>query len=290
MNLVLDAIANLHESISTVFDCRGDEPCEMVGSLGETWDQTGWSLEITAVYQNKLQEQQRSCEADKVIVVSEVMADVLCERCGVDRAKITVQPCLVDLSVFPAPDKTTARGLLGIDDRFVVCYLGSLAWYQLPDQGIRLFKLLKKHLPLALFLGITTDPDRLNGMLRESGIEATDFKVISVPSQDVAKYLPAANLGLLLRENNPVNAVASPVKFAEYLACGLPVLITPGVGDYAEVVERKRIGGVVDIVADDDVLFTVLGQILQQITTDSETSDRARRYLVENLSFAPILG
>jgi glycosyltransferase involved in cell wall biosynthesis len=50
------------------------------------------------------------------------------------------------------------------------------------------------------------------------------------------------DLGLLLRDAHPVNRVASPVKFAEYLACGVPVLISPGVGDCPRIVERERVG------------------------------------------------
>jgi hypothetical protein len=42
----------------------------------------------------------------------------------------------------------------------------------------------------------------------------------SVTREDVPRLLPAADLGLLLRKSDAVNAVASPVKFGEYLACG----------------------------------------------------------------------
>jgi glycosyltransferase involved in cell wall biosynthesis len=58
----------------------------------------------------------------------------------------------------------------------------------------------------------------------------------------VPEYLAAGDLGLLLRDPHPVNRVASPVKFAEYLAAGLPVLVSPGVGDAAAIVERERVG------------------------------------------------
>lgn len=54
---------------------------------------------------------------------------------------------------------------------------------------------------------------------------------------DVPKYLLAADYGLLLREETVTNKVASPVKFAEYIACGLKVIISNHLGDYSQFVE-----------------------------------------------------
>jgi glycosyltransferase involved in cell wall biosynthesis len=286
-SLVLDAVAGLKHAPQTVFDCRGDEPFEVVGTLGGGWDPQNWSQKVKEAFDLEQRQQSRACQADRIIAVSEIMAKVLHERHGADLAKVTLKPCAVDLAVFPPPDKQAARKLLGFDDRLVVSYLGSLAWYQLPDQGIRLFKLIKQHRPEALFLGITTEPERLMAMLAEAGLGAGDFKVISVPSKDVAKYLPAADLGLLLREANPVNAVASPVKFAEYLACGLPVLVTTGIGDYSSIVEKERLGGVVDIHDDDQTLSAALSGILQRLDADGQSGGRARRFAEETLNLAP---
>ena len=61
-------------------------------------------------------------------------------------------------------------------------------------------------------------------------------------SNEVPKYLLAADYGLLIRENTVTNQVASPVKFAEYLACGLPVIISRNLGDYSEFVTKNNCG------------------------------------------------
>jgi len=55
-----------------------------------------------------------------------------------------------------------------------------------------------------------------------------------------------ADYGFLLRERSLANAVAAPTKFAEYLAAGLKVLISPGVGDYSDLVEKHALGHVID--------------------------------------------
>lgn len=63
-----------------------------------------------------------------------------------------------------------------------------------------------------------------------------------VQPNEVPKYLLAADYGLLIRENTVTNQVASPVKFAEYLACGLPVIISRNLGDYSEFVTKNNCG------------------------------------------------
>jgi glycosyltransferase involved in cell wall biosynthesis len=67
-----------------------------------------------------------------------------------------------------------------------------------------------------------------------------------VPHGEIQNYLAVGDLGLLLRERNSVNRVASPVKFAEYLACGLPVLVSPGVGDFSHFVCAEHVGYVLE--------------------------------------------
>lgn len=62
---------------------------------------------------------------------------------------------------------------------------------------------------------------------------------------EVPLYLQEAHAGLLLRREDPVNQVASPTKFGEYLAAGLPVLLTEGIGDFSALVEDEGLGMIV---------------------------------------------
>lgn len=59
---------------------------------------------------------------------------------------------------------------------------------------------------------------------------------------EVPNYLIAADYGLLIREETITNQVASPVKYAEYLACGLKVLISDHLGDYSDFTKDNRAG------------------------------------------------
>jgi hypothetical protein len=63
--------------------------------------------------------------------------------------------------------------------------------------------------------------------------------------KDVLSYLHCCDYGLLLREHSDTNKVASPVKFAEYLYAGLPVLITKNLGDFSKYVVENDCGFIV---------------------------------------------
>ncbi|MEI8138132.1 MAG: hypothetical protein WCH21_12480, partial [Bacteroidota bacterium] len=61
-------------------------------------------------------------------------------------------------------------------------------------------------------------------------------------SSEVSEYLIVGDFGLLIREESVTNQVASPVKYAEYLACGIKVIISENLGDYSKLSEQKNWG------------------------------------------------
>lgn len=63
--------------------------------------------------------------------------------------------------------------------------------------------------------------------------------------EQVITGLSRCDYGLLLREKNITNKVASPVKVAEYLQAGLKVLISPEIGDYSEEIQNNNKGSII---------------------------------------------
>jgi glycosyltransferase involved in cell wall biosynthesis len=64
-----------------------------------------------------------------------------------------------------------------------------------------------------------------------------------------------------MRHDTIVNNVASPVKVGEYLACGLPVVLTRGIGDYSDTLPAAGIGMLLD--EDEDTVDQVIRFIAQ---------------------------
>jgi glycosyltransferase involved in cell wall biosynthesis len=120
----------------------------------------------------------------------------------------------------------------------------------------------------------------------EAGIDEQQTSVVSVPPQEVPRYLAASDVGLLLRDDSIVNRVASPVKFGEYLAAGLPVIITEGLGDYSDAVRTHALGSVISLGDSDDSIqhrlesFTSSDDLLS-----GEMRRRCRSYAIRELSW-----
>ncbi len=68
-----------------------------------------------------------------------------------------------------------------------------------------------------------------------------------VKPSHVKNILINADYGYVYRESSITNEVASPVKIAEYLSCGLKIIISKNLGDYSELVNNYNLGFNLDI-------------------------------------------
>jgi len=180
--------------------------------------------------------------ADRVLCVSYRLATRARRWQPQAAGKLAVVPCACDPGVARRDEgavEAVRRDLsLEANRDFVLVYAGSLSAWNRPALIRDLFRAAAAARPSVKLLVLTGD------LARAEEVFAGEPGVLlrTVPHAAIRAYLAVGDLGLLLRDSHPVNRVASPVKFAEYLACGIPVLVSPGVGDCAGIVERERVG------------------------------------------------
>lgn len=63
---------------------------------------------------------------------------------------------------------------------------------------------------------------------------------IFVRHEDVPKYLNAADFGIIFRNNDVVNNTACPVKYVEYVSCGLPVIHNDSVFEIVDFIGNTK--------------------------------------------------
>ena len=157
-----------------------------------------------------------------------------------------VIPSCIDLSdfSFSAETRVVKRKELGYtDDDIVLVYSGGMARYQMVTEMLSLWRgifPLNSHIKFLLM--INSDPPSLErsvGTLDDFGNRLT---ILNLERSEVFATLVAADIGFLLREDRVLNATASPVKFAEYLAAGLAVVSSPGVGDLSDRIIKRNLG------------------------------------------------
>ncbi|MGA1840848.1 MAG: glycosyltransferase [bacterium] len=183
---------------------------------------------------------------DVISVVSEGMRKYLWQNYGISPVRVAVLPCAADQDTFGyRPDsRLEIRRDLGLEDRIVFVYNGICAPWQCIRETIACFKLIKDFDDRAFLLVLSPDRELFKQYL--SCLDPEDYRVLSVEHTLMDRYLSSADCGFLIRKRNIINRVASPLKFSEYLICGLPVIIGPEVGDFSNIIQNEGIGAVID--------------------------------------------
>lgn len=162
---------------------------------------------------------------------------------GVDPSRLVYVPCCVSNVHRDETHRTQLRTELGIGDRFVLSYSGTVTRYQHLEDGVgAFFRAVQAVAPDTHLLCTTSDKHALTNALRGSGIGMSHVSVVELRQEDVAAYLSAADAGLILRAPSRMNCFSQPTKFAEYLASGVPVIVSQGTGVLPQMVEEHGAG------------------------------------------------
>lgn len=199
---------------------------------------------------------------------------------------ISIPNCVDTRRYFLDPGQRAAyRRRMGWDGRLVVVFAGEARRWEAFDEMIAFYKLLKRQAAQAfLALYLYGDLDGVNKMLAAEGLDASQVLLATLSPDEVPGALRAADAGILFRTSNPfTRQIASPIKFAEYLASGLPVVINPGVGDTARILHDYQAGVVVDPQAPDQ-LWSGAKQLLSLLDGGEDLRRRCREAAFRELS------
>jgi glycosyltransferase involved in cell wall biosynthesis len=170
----------------------------------------------------------------------------LLARTGIAERRVITVPCVVDTTSFVRKQGAEIRASLGIDLGAVTgIYVGKFGGLYYDAEAFRIFAAARKVFPNFRLIILTPDPvDRVCFQLRQHGFSDHDCIVKKVLHQEVPRYLSAADFAFATYRPSPSKKFLSPIKVGEYWACGLPVLLTKGVGDDADIIESSGCGAV----------------------------------------------
>ncbi len=202
-------------------------------------------------------------------------------------------PCVLSLADSDEDDDViheAARRNMNLAGRPCVLYLGGSSGWQLPRATVAAFAEVLRQLPDAFFLILSGDRETFDRLCDEAGIPRTSRSISSCPHREVTARASAADVALLLREDNIVNRVASPTKFAEFLSMGIPVVITSVLVDFAALVRDHDVGVVVPGSNDPVAVATAMRRLLDDSPADKQQRRRrCREVCRDRLSFQSIL-
>jgi len=232
-----------------LFDIRGFWADERVE--GEIW-RRGPLYSLAKRYEARFFRQ-----ADAVVTLTEASTPWIRARVRRDAVPVEVIPTCVDLDRYQGAEPR-ADG-----PRAVWC--GSIGtWYRF-DLAVRLVRALG--LP---FTVLTRQASQARSLLGDQAAEVLSLSPEAVPSE-----LHQHDIGLCLIRSSFSKTASAPTRFAEHLASGMPVVVTPGVGDLEAIVEEERVGVVLR--GEDDRSLADAAESLRALTGDRAVAERCRR-------------
>ncbi|MBA4056710.1 MAG: hypothetical protein C0490_18495 [Marivirga sp.] len=170
-------------------------------------------------------------------------------RKGVLKEKILTVPCVVDLKKFYRKSNRDFRSRLGITQQTVIgIYVGKFGGLYYDDEAYHIFAKAKEVFNDFCIIILTPHPTKqVELKLLQAGFLAEEWRVIHVQHSDVPDYLSIADFAFATYKPSDSKKFLSPVKVGEYWACGLPVLLTEGVGDDSKIIESSNCGAVFSI-------------------------------------------
>ena len=227
-------------------------------------------------------------KTDYVLTVTEKLRDLLDERyphIGI-KNKSGVIPTGVNIEAvhFSEDVRETMRRDLKIQDRFVFVYTGNAHYtWQNVYRTIEMFQLIKRTVkPNAFIMLLVREQDHwiVQEFIQQLKISEDDYLLWEVPHIDINKYLNAGDMGVLLRHPHLMNEAASPDKFGEYLAAGLPVIATT-MAAYSDEIVQNNYGVILEDMDDDD---EVLDKVVPFLKYDNKRRMKISEWAKEKFS------
>lgn len=183
--------------------------------------------------------------ADLLVGVTDSFAEIWRAQ-GVDPAKIRVIKNGVDLGLFtPAtPDeRSRARAELGVGDRFVVAYIGTLGMAHGLGTLLEVAQRLRGRPIEFLLVGEGAERAQLEADARARGLTNVRF-LGQLPRARIPALLGAADLPVVMLRDTPLFETVLPSKLFEIMGCARPLVLAVG-GEARRLVEQADAGFVV---------------------------------------------
>jgi glycosyltransferase involved in cell wall biosynthesis len=265
--------------VKMIFDVRGLMADEYV-------DADHWRVGSLPYRLTKMMERRALAACEGIVTLTEKIWPIIKEWDGLRNREVIheVVPCCADLDLFKfgAEDRLRRRAELNLADRFVLVYSGSIDGWYLTERMADYFVETLKRRPDSHFLWLTqTKHDRLRSLMQQRGIDAGSYTVMAAAPREVPSYLSASDAGLAFIKPCFSKLASSPTKYAEYLACGLPLIINADVGDSDVLITREKAGALVGDFNEAEYAKAML--TIESMALDAEETRRRMRDVAERL-------
>jgi glycosyltransferase involved in cell wall biosynthesis len=228
--------------------------------------------------------------SSSIICVTEGISFEIARRNMARKEKLFVLPNGANLEHFRPLDKLECRQKIGLDkDTFYVVFVGSFA----PWQGLETLANAAKQVKEKgytnikyLLVGDGEVAPILKQMVHKLQLENDILFAGRVPHENVTCYINAADVAVAPFSGKGTQALGSPLKLFEYLACGKPVISTRTDG-VTEIVEGCECGYLAEI-GNSAELATAIIRSFNDHSKLEELGERGRKFVEAEYSWSVI--
>lgn len=226
--------------------------------------------------------------ADGLVTLTEAVRPHLSEAKAGPEATFVI-PCCADIERIAerSSERTDARAELEIGERPTMVYVGKFTGWYMEREMADFLAVAWRSQPDLLFLIVTqANPAPMLRELGRNGIGAGDYRVLRAEPEEIGRYLAAADVGLSFVRPCFSKISSSPTKIGEYLAAGLPVVSTAGIGDIDPLLRDNRVGALAEDLSAAGYEATVA--VLDELRADPEIRQRCAATARQNLSLREV--
>jgi len=277
----LGAFLKFLTGVKLIGDFAGLVPDERI--LAGIWEKNSVKYKFSKFIEKKAI---RRC--DHIIVVSNTFKRYIEEN--YQYYTIEVIPSIVNEKRFfgDMDKRALMREKFNLTNKFVVVFSGSIAPWDLTKEIMEFFIKFKIKIPNSHFLILTKGKDKIQKLIKSSKLHDNDFTILSLSYEEVPDHLLMGDIGLLFRDDNLIHRAGSPMKFAEYLACGLPIIGSAGLGELIPYLSKYNIGTVIDFKT--EMLNKDIDYLVKLIIDNSEEiRKRCENFAIQHFSYGRYL-
>jgi glycosyltransferase involved in cell wall biosynthesis len=204
-------------------------------------------------------------------------------------APVRVIPSCADVEaiVAAADRRAELRERFGFGDAPVLAYVGKFSTWYMAAEMASFAAALHRHDERWRLLVVTQSPHQLIlDELAAVGMPSEAVTVTTCTPDEVGAHLHAADAAMSFILASPSKVASSPTKVGEYLAAGLPIVVSAGVGDVDDLVRRHGVGVVLD--AHDPADHAAAVVAMKQLVGDPVVAARCVRAARQELSLAGV--
>ena len=239
--------------ISIIFDMRGFWVDEKIDA--GSWKKGGIVYRIV-----KRLETVFITKSDEIVVLTEAAKRFVLDNYRI-KSGITVVPCCVNTDLFKPVSTIPAA------NRRVILYAGNLGTFYNLDGILDFFNFLKRA-DKVFFLRIASGckRDMVDQKAVSNKVDARDYSVEKLDYDRMPEAFSRAEFSIIFYNRKLSGKGCCPIKFAESLSSGTPVVINAGIGDCDRIVTENRVGVIIKDLSRNEYerTFTVLKEFARE--------------------------